>query len=130
MNSCKYLCSFLVGVVLLTSVALAQTQQDGTTTESPRSTRGIDTDRYNIGYEDVLQITVYKHPELSQTVRVARDGTIIMPKIDAPIVAVCRTERELASKITAFYRNYLRNPFVNVRAVENAFATDRSCRCG
>ena len=75
-------------------------------------------ERYKIGFEDVLQVTVYRHPELSQTVTVARDGTILLPRINEPINAVCKTERELASLITALYRNYLRNPFVNVRALE------------
>ncbi|MDH3493698.1 MAG: SLBB domain-containing protein [Acidobacteriota bacterium] len=82
--------------------------------------RGADltSERYKIGFEDVIQINVYRHPDLSQTVTVARDGTIILPRIDEPIHAVCKTERELASLITALYRNYLRNPFVNVRALE------------
>lgn len=118
MNSCKVLCSFLIGLIVFSGHVVAQTSPVSTSNEAPRSARGIESDRYNIGYEDVLQVSVYKHPELSQTVRVARDGTIIMPKIDEPIVAVCKTERELASAITAFYRNYLRNPFVNVRAIE------------
>ncbi|HUF05019.1 MAG TPA: polysaccharide biosynthesis/export family protein [Aridibacter sp.] len=75
-------------------------------------------DRYRIGFEDVLQVTVFRHPELSQTISVAQDGTIILPRIDQPIVAVCKTERELTNLITELYKNYLRNPFVNVRAIE------------
>ncbi len=75
-------------------------------------------ERYKIGFEDTLQVDVYRHPELTQTVTVARDGTINLPRINQPVLAVCKTERELASLITAHYRNYLRNPFVNVRALE------------
>lgn len=76
-------------------------------------------DRYRIGYEDVININVYRHPELSQTVSVARDGTILMPRIDQPIVAVCKTEQELAAQIAALYRkDYLQNPFVSLRVVE------------
>jgi polysaccharide export outer membrane protein len=75
-------------------------------------------ERYKIGFEDVLQVQVYRHPELSQTVKVARDGTITLPRIDQPITAICKSERELASLVTKLYRNYLRNPFVNVRALE------------
>ncbi len=75
-------------------------------------------ERYRIGFEDVLQVNVYRHPELSQTLSVAQDGTIILPRIDRPIVAVCRTERELANDISELYKGYLRSPFVNVRAVE------------
>ncbi|MEZ5306947.1 MAG: SLBB domain-containing protein [Pyrinomonadaceae bacterium] len=76
-------------------------------------------ERYLIGFEDTLQIDVYRHPELSSVVSVARDGTIILPRIETPIVAICKTERELASKIAALYKeDYLKNPFVNVRALE------------
>ncbi len=75
-------------------------------------------ERYRIGFEDVLQVTVYRHPELSQTLSVAQDGTIVLPRIERPIVAVCKTERELSDLITELYKNYLRSPYVNVRAVE------------
>jgi polysaccharide export outer membrane protein len=79
---------------------------------------GASKDRYRIGFEDVLQVNVYRHPELSQTLSVATDGTIILPRINEPIVAVCKTERELSATISELYKSYLRNPFVNVRAVE------------
>lgn len=75
-------------------------------------------ERYKIGFEDVLQVTVFRHPELSQTLSVAQDGTIVLPRIDQPIVAVCKTERDLANLVTELYKNYLRNPFVNVRVLE------------
>jgi len=101
-------------------------QKQDTKTGVEASLPGADTaadlrpmlDRYRIGFEDVLQVTVFRHPELSQTLSVAQDGTIILPRIDQPIVAVCKTERELSDLITELYKNYLRNPFVNVRAVE------------
>ena len=60
----------------------------------------------------------YRHPELSQTVSVNPDGTISLFRIDNPIVAVCKTERELAATIETLYKNYLRTPQVNVRAVD------------
>ncbi len=86
--------------------------------ESVQPSGDVNIERYKIGFEDTLQVDVYRHPELTQTVTVARDGTINLPRIDQPVLAVCKTERELASLITAHYRNYLRNPFVNVRALE------------
>lgn len=75
-------------------------------------------ERYRIGLQDILQVTVYRHPELSQTVSVGQDGTILLPRINEPIQAVCKTERELAVLITELYKNYLRQPFVNVRTLE------------
>ena len=79
----------------------------------------LNQERYRIGYQDAIAIEVFRHPELSQVVNVNPDGTIRMPRIDQPILAVCQTERELADKIAALYKqNYLRDPFVNVRAVD------------
>ena len=75
-------------------------------------------DRYRLGYQDTVEVIVFKHPELSQTMNINSDGTIYMPRIDQPIVAVCKTERELKQTIESLYKTYLRNPFVNVRAVD------------
>lgn len=75
-------------------------------------------EKYRIGFQDTLEIQVFRHPELSQIVNVSPDGTILMPKIDRPIIAVCKTERELGETVGAFYKSYLKNPFVNVRAIE------------
>ncbi|MGI8639512.1 MAG: SLBB domain-containing protein [Pyrinomonadaceae bacterium] len=75
-------------------------------------------ERYRIGFQDTVEITVFRHPELSQVVNISPDGTIVMPRIDQPIVAVCKTERELKQTIENLYKTYLRTPFVNVRAVD------------
>lgn len=75
-------------------------------------------ERYRIGFQDVLQVTVDRHPDLTQTVSVDQDGTILLSRINQPIVAVCKTERELSSLITELYKNYLRKPFVSVRTLE------------
>ncbi len=74
--------------------------------------------RYRIGFQDTLDVQVFRHPELSQTLSVNPDGTIRLFRIDNPIVAVCKTERELAYTIETLYKNYLRTPQVNVRATE------------
>lgn len=76
-------------------------------------------DKYRIGYRDKLNVNVFKHGELAQTVSVTSDGTIRLFKIPEPIVAVCKTEGELAADIaTAYRKDYLKNPEVLVTAVE------------
>lgn len=75
-------------------------------------------EKYRIGFQDTIEVQVYRHPELSQRVDVSPDGTIRLPQVNRPIIAVCKTERELSETVTAYYRDYLKNPFVNVRAVE------------
>jgi polysaccharide export outer membrane protein len=75
-------------------------------------------EKYVIGFQDTLEIQIFKHQELSQMVNVSPDGTILMPRINQPILAACKTERELRDNITTLYKSYLRNPFVSVRVVE------------
>lgn len=75
-------------------------------------------DRYRIGLQDTLEVTVYRHGDLNSSVAVSPEGTIRLPRIDEPIVAVCKTERQLADEIAGLYENFLRKPFVNVRAID------------
>lgn len=76
-------------------------------------------ERYRIGYQDTLEVRVIRHDDLSGQYNVNPDGTINLPRIDKPIIAVCKTESELAKDIVDAYKeNYLRNPYVNVRAVD------------
>lgn len=86
--------------------------------EPENALRGKPDEKYRIGFQDTVEVQVFKHPELSQVVNVNTDGTILLPKIDKPVIAVCSTERELAAKLTILYTNYLKSPFVSVRAVE------------
>lgn len=76
-------------------------------------------ERYRIGFQDTLNVQVFRHPELTQNVAVNSNGTINLFRLDAPIVAVCKTERELGNEIVeAYKKDYLKNPEVNVVAVE------------
>jgi polysaccharide export outer membrane protein len=76
-------------------------------------------DRYRIGFQDTLEIQVFKHPELTQSTTVNANGTINLFRLPEPVVAVCKTETELARDVAAAYeKDYLRNPDVHVRAVE------------
>jgi polysaccharide export outer membrane protein len=76
-------------------------------------------ERYRIGFQDQLDVQVFRHPELGQRVNVNSNGTINLFRLADPIVAVCKTERELANDIAVAYeKEYLRNPEVNVIAVE------------
>jgi polysaccharide export outer membrane protein len=88
-------------------------------TSSVAGAERMEEERYRIGFQDKLEIQVFRHPDLTQRVSVNANGTINLFRLPAPIVAVCKTERELADEIAAAYRkDYLRNPEVNVVAVE------------
>ena len=74
----------------------------------------VPVERYRIGFQDTLEIQVFRHPELSLKVSVNPNGTIFIPRAETPILAVCKTERELADEIAGIYTSFLRDPFVNV----------------
>jgi polysaccharide export outer membrane protein len=72
-------------------------------------------ERYRIGPGDVLEVRLYKLPDLSrEALRVEESGTIRMPLISEDIPAACRTESELAKEIAGRYLNLMRNPQVDV----------------
>lgn len=76
-------------------------------------------DRYRIGFQDVLDIQVFKHPELNIRTTVSPNGTINLYRLDKPLSVVCKTDREAANDIVAAYKaGYLRDPQVNVMVAE------------
>lgn len=69
---------------------------------------------YEIGPQDVLDISVFKVPELSKSVQVADTGTINLPLL-GEVVADGRTARQLERELTAqLGAKYLQNPQVTV----------------
>lgn len=69
---------------------------------------------YVIGAEDLLEITVFEQPELSQTVRVSGDGTIRMPLVGViPVGGL--TNQQAEAKLSALLgEKYLTDPQVSV----------------
>lgn len=97
----------LTGAVMLVCVSAASGVAQGPVAPNE--------ERYRIGYQDRLTVQIFRHPELTQTVEVNPNGTIDLFRLDGPVVAVCKTERELANDIADAYRkDYLKNPEVNV----------------
>ena len=118
--------SFFAIIVLATGVTGLQAQTTGEPSKTPSETTvaaasGKETkdERYRIGFQDVLSIQVFKHPELNRRVPVGADGTIVLFRLDKPVVAVCKTPLELAADIQSAYKeNYLKNPIVEVVVAE------------
>ena len=96
------------------------------TQEAPRGTDAraahpakTSTAQYQIGPVDVLDISVFKVPELSKSVEVADDGTINLPllgEVPAAGKTAQQLERDLTAKLGA---QYLQNPQVTVIVREN-----------
>ncbi len=86
---------------------------------APQASVNVQEERYRIGYRDKLTVQIFRHPELSQTVTVQPNGKINLFRLPDPLVAVCKTELELANDIAAAYKkDYLKNPEVQVVAAE------------
>ena len=113
---------FLCALVLLPGIFTYSQTTDSTIVKTsapvPAPSPGKE-ERYRIGFQDQLEVTVFRHPELTQRVNVNQNGTINLFRLNAPILAVCKTENELADDVKAAYeKDYLRNPEVKVVAVE------------
>ena len=73
---------------------------------------------YKIGPQDVLEISVFKVPELSKTAQVAEIGTINLPLL-GEVPAAGKTARELERDLTAkLGAKYLQSPQVTVAVKE------------
>lgn len=111
--------SFLSFFILFSIVVFSGVVASQTPIQIPAGDIQSRGERYRIGYQDTLAVQIFRHPELAQRVNVNANGTINLFRIDTPIVAVCKTETELAEDIRAAYqKDYLRNPEVQVIAVE------------
>lgn len=111
----------LVGVMLcgLSGVSLAQPDGMPQTSEAKRAESRAEkralivTDDYIIGPEDILEISVWRTPELSREVMVRPDGRISLPLI-GDVKAVGSTTSELRDRITEQLKDYKENPTVAI----------------
>lgn len=85
--------------------------------QSPPSATDAFTDEYRIGVDDVLQVTVWRNPELGATVPVRPDGRISVPLL-GDVVAGGRTPEEVAREIEERLGRYVRDTKVAVILTE------------
>jgi len=76
----------------------------------PASVAGPD---YIIGADDTLHISVWKEPDLSETLPVRPDGKISLPLLN-DVVAAGLTPSQLADSITTKLKKYIADPRVTV----------------
>ncbi|HET9406826.1 MAG TPA: polysaccharide biosynthesis/export family protein [Candidatus Sulfotelmatobacter sp.] len=113
----------LLGIGIFASMVWAQSSQSANTnppgstgmgnqpaTGSSGSSSGSD---YVIGAEDSLHISVWKEPELTETLPVRPDGKISMPLLN-DVQAAGLTPGQLAISITEKLKKYLADPRVTV----------------
>ena len=111
-----------LGIVVLAMPAHAQ-NQDKKKSDSQTQTPGDSTalahkaatadPNYTIGPQDVLDISVWKEPELTRSVPVRPDGKISLPLLN-DVQAAGLTPSELAAQITTNLKKFVTAPQVTV----------------
>lgn len=96
--------------LLVTSLAfLAQAADTSDKTVPP----DMSSQEYRLGPEDLIDVFVWKEPDLSTTVAVRPDGKISLPLANE-LQAAGKTATELQQDITLKLKRYLSEPVVNV----------------
>ena len=111
----------LMGMGLLAAALLGQTSvadktdadksdKPAATAQAPEASSGSD---YVIGADDTLHISVWKEPDLSETLPVRPDGKISMPLLN-DVTAAGLTPLQLKDSLTEKLKKYIADPRVTV----------------
>lgn len=98
---------------LLGPVAFAADPPQGAAPAAPAAA----TDVYKIGQDDIIQVSVWRNPELSVTVPVRPDGRISVPLVGDVMVAG-RTPDQVSTDIEGKLATYVRDPQVSIILTE------------
>jgi len=87
--------------------------------ENPASPSEPENEVYTLGPEDVLQITVYEHDDLSREVAIAPDGAFAFPligKVEAKGLTTAQVEQYMKAELG---RDFLVNPQISVTVTKH-----------
>jgi polysaccharide export outer membrane protein len=101
--------ALLIGMIVC-CVFSAWAQNSGTNRPTPAPQASA---TYIIGAEDVLLISVWKEPDLTNTLPVRADGMISLPLLN-DVQAAGLTPMQLADSITEKLKKYISDPHVTV----------------
>ena len=105
----------LSAVVVL--VILTACTGGGGAKETPPEPRPAAVENYAIGVDDIVQVTVWRNPELGITVPVRPDGRISVPLV-GDVMAVGLTPSQVAADIQEKLAAFVRDPQVAVILTE------------
>lgn len=114
----------LIGILVLGMGMPARAQGDPTRIQEPtiipaahenqpQKKAATEDPNYEIGPQDVLDISVWKEPDLSKVVPVRPDGKISLPLLN-DVQAAGMTPAQLAAQITASLKKFDKDPQVTV----------------
>src|SRR5262249_31554776 len=104
---------WVAGALLLAGALIPLASCGGSTSAAAKGTRPFAPKEYRIGVEDVLEIAVWREPELSTTAPVKPDGKVSVP-VAGELVAVGRTAHELEGELAQKLAGRIANPTVTV----------------
>lgn len=87
--------------------------RDASTGRADEAGEAVGDPHFRIGVEDVLQIAIWRDPDLSREVPVRPDGKISLPLVQ-DLTAAGKTPAELAQEIQRRLKEFLSNPSVTV----------------
>lgn len=102
---------------LALSAAVAGCATTNHQTAAPPASSAAAVDAYQIGVDDMVQVSVWRNPDLGITVPVRPDGKITVP-LAGDVVAGGRTPQEVAADIQSKLAAYVREPQVSVILTE------------
>jgi polysaccharide export outer membrane protein len=81
----------------------------------------VEAQGYLIGPGDVLSIKALGEPTFNvETLTVDEDGRILIPYVDAPLMAKCKTERGLQAEVSKAWSKYLKNPQISLQVTKRS----------
>lgn len=125
MTAARFFLIVLTTILFSFGISVGQTVPGNTDSKPtdktiPNTKADNEGETYRIGFQDTLEIQVFPNIQNlpPQRVSINPDGTITLFRASKAIMAVCKTERELAKDIEKEYLSFLKKPQVNVYAVE------------
>jgi polysaccharide export outer membrane protein len=115
---------WLLAALLCAAVAVAQQPASAPAKAAADAPPPPSRADYVIGPGDMLQVFVWRNPELSTNVPVRPDGKISTPLVE-DMVAVGKTPAQLARDVETVLAEYVRSPTVNVIVVTAASAMNQ-----
>lgn len=103
----------IIGTALLVCACVTTGNVQPISSLPPTTVVFAEKESYIIGPSDILEINVWKEPDLTRKVEVRMDGGITLPMIN-DIQAENLTLMELQEKIEAEYKNFISAPEVTV----------------
>ncbi len=121
------LIAILGSLVFPTLVQTQEPQSSAPPSSTYSSNTSVDAQgvkNYLLGPGDVIDVRVFGQGDLNAMAEVDSDGKISsLPFLEKPIVAKCRSEKDVQTDIATAYAKYLKNPQISVRIAEKKSRT-------